>query len=581
MNFNNPNYPQAPGFSQLQQEYLNLNSRYQNAQKDMEHYRGLYENLKQKTLASFTPLLSNRYNIAQLGGNTPDLRDPIALIDYIITDMIETKKDYIEKINKIVEFKTSAEKHITNFKTEIERLSRLIEEKDSQIDNLNKSLQQTKDERAELRQENIALKKTVETFQKNGIPQEYNLKENKQNEKLKDISEEIVCEKKSNPIKNNENTNKTQLIKENIPGIEEKKSGNPFNLQENSENQKEKEENKISPNKENSSEKKPEAEKKAMNKNSNAMFEDRVKKIPQGQKRRDTPSFLPGVKATPVTQGQIKSKPVEKQEETVTIATGTADKDRENIVSNLVPSEKEFIKIIGMYGISRNIDIQYLYEENPDIKGNLGKGTDNSVLRTIAEKGLVSIEQLKIAGIVYNVYEFTEAGAEVYEILYGEKPVESQKSKVTKQHDNPIHGFLITDTARKLKENYNVSFLTTERKDVSVKVNGGETYIPDIVADITIEKNRRPERCYFEVELGNTPEDAFFKKCNKMRKVTDVFYFLSDTEINLMETQKKLDKWIMRNGGRENMRGLKVCYATYKFIKEGRPLTEIRNIDFK
>lgn len=555
MNFNNPNYPQAPGFSQLQQEYLNLNSRYQNAQKDMEHYRGLYEGLKHKTLTSFTPLLSNRYNIVQLGGNAPDLRDPIALIDYIVGDMSETKKEYMEKINKIVEFKTSAEKNISNFKAEIERLSRLVEEKDSQIEGLNQDLQKIKDSRSELKQENISLKKTIETYQTNGVPQQLSQTEEKPKENHK---ENLKTNKENSDI----NTEKTEKTEKNIP-VEENKKEIPVKKQE-------------------PLKKEPEAKEKPNTQKTNTMFEDVVKKIPQEQKNKDTPKFVPGVKIT-VTKGEgkIKSKPAEKQEEAVAIATGTADKDRENIVSNLVPSEKELIKIIGMYGISRNIDIQYLYEENPDIKGNLGKGTDNSVLRTIAEKGLVSIEQLKIAGIVYNVYEFTEAGAEVYEILYGEKPVESQKSKVTKQHDNPIHGFLITDTARKLKENYNVSFLTTERKDVSVKVNGGETYIPDIVADITIEKNKRPERCYFEVELGNTPEDAFFKKCNKMRKVTDVFYFLSDTEINLMETQKKLDKWIMRNGGRENMRGLKVCYATYKFIKEGRPLTEIKNIDFK
>lgn len=106
--------------------------------------------------------------------------------------------------------------------------------------------------------------------------------------------------------------------------------------------------------------------------------------------------------------------------------------------------------------------------------------------------------------------------------------------------------------------------VTMERQKVSIKLPNGKTYIPDIVA-----VHPKKYKMYIEVELGNTPQNDFNDKCNKMLQVTKHFYFVSDIEENRKKVESEVSSWIVNVGGKEKVSGVVIYTTTMTKLKKG------------
>ena len=86
----------------LNLQLLQMRSLYNNAQKEVNHYKGEYSKLKNITENMCKNLLSNDYNRLQLGGNNKikDM-DIYALLEFALQDFTSQKMAYIDEIKKL------------------------------------------------------------------------------------------------------------------------------------------------------------------------------------------------------------------------------------------------------------------------------------------------------------------------------------------------------------------------------------------------------------------------------------------------------------------------------------------------
>jgi len=187
-------------------------------------------------------------------------------------------------------------------------------------------------------------------------------------------------------------------------------------------------------------------------------------------------------------------------------------------------------------------------------------------LRELCSMQLLSMTTVMLPVGKKQLCKLTEKGVLFYREATGKDPIESQFTRIIRDHDNPEHGYGILYLAKLLEEKGVYSSISFERKGNSIKLNkDGETYIPDIIA-ITKKKSRRgnPYKHYFEYERDTHQIHDFFIKLNKMALVTSKLFLVAPNTEAVAGLKAKVDKWIDSRGKTVGTMEHTVYITTYK-----------------
>ena len=210
--------------------------------------------------------------------------------------------------------------------------------------------------------------------------------------------------------------------------------------------------------------------------------------------------------------------------------------DLEETRNSLGELEYEIIVQMGKTGVS-------LYPEI--LKYLLDKGYTESKVKTAIAKleqyKVINGELVKTAKIKrgVKVYELTsEIGRLLYKEKSGLNAVESERSKVIKDHDNLVHGYSILETAKTL-ETLGYLDVSYSRKNNSIPIGQNKYYIPDIIGLNPITKQKE----YFEVEFGNHNTMNFDEKLTKANLIARNLRFVVPSEIIKTNILNKVNHW--------------------------------------
>lgn len=201
------------------------------------------------------------------------------------------------------------------------------------------------------------------------------------------------------------------------------------------------------------------------------------------------------------------------------------------------------IEQIGTTGVAKGTDIielaerQFGADKDATIRRSLGKMTDQNILDRLC----VSLPRSK----KISLYSLSYGGSKIFEERFKKKPVESEISKITKEHDNPEHGYGIMDLRDALTETgkYREVSMMTRNTPFDVVVGGRNyKYIPDLVC----KANKYTD--YFEYELGKTTQHDFNMKCSKMCQVTKYLNFVAPNQKVAAKLKSQVDIWIGERG---------------------------------
>lgn len=241
----------------------------------------------------------------------------------------------------------------------------------------------------------------------------------------------------------------------------------------------------------------------------------------------------------------------------------------EGYVEALNDESRHVMKVIGEQGFSRNSELRRFLEEDPDGKAIFTRGNKfnyqemSQVVKHLRDTQLLDSENINIGvrGGDFLVFELSKLGKAVYKKLSGKQPVMSDKKRITNQHASVEHGYLIRDSAALFAEiGYTV---LTERQDVSVKISNNRQKDFDLV----LEKD--DQRLYIEVERGTHTKEDFFLAMNKIKEVTNDFYFVCPNEhVKNGKTKRLFFQWITQElGGIGQAKGMTVHFATFEALK--------------
>ncbi|PGK51506.1 hypothetical protein CN918_27325 [Priestia megaterium] len=255
--------------------------------------------------------------------------------------------------------------------------------------------------------------------------------------------------------------------------------------------------------------------------------------------------------------------------------------DVDPYLESLTEDAKFIIKMIGEVGVSRNAELKDLLSEREDAKPLFFHGTKfqknnmNNAVNDLINAQILTNDQIKLGsrGGIFKIYELTDLGKHIYFALTNEVPVKSELALLIRQHASAEHGFLIKDSAAIFKEmGYTVH---TERKDLRRDVSDGKHKSFDLI----IEKG--DETCYIEVERGTHNDEDFYKAMDKIREVTQQFYFICPNEdILFSKTKRQFFLWVQKHlGGMDQAKGIQANFTTFGKLKEGKkPLWDDINL---
>lgn len=244
----------------------------------------------------------------------------------------------------------------------------------------------------------------------------------------------------------------------------------------------------------------------------------------------------------------------------------------ETIINTLTKTDIAVIETLGKKGFSESTDIvNYLQEES---ENKISRSAVMSSLTTLSQCQIIQTENIA-TGLrsQLSIYKLSNIGMQVFKEKFNEVPIKPDCDKIKEDHDNLKHGYNIKDCATQFEKYFECKNIEMKRNMVAIKLPDGETYIPDIIVSL---KNK--QTLYVEVELGNTDatpekqENDFFKKCNKMFKITKTFFIVSDNGDTKKINDAKISNWIVANGGMGSptLKGLTVYSATIRDLAKGQ-----------
>ncbi|MFW6046374.1 MAG: hypothetical protein ACOCP4_01095 [Candidatus Woesearchaeota archaeon] len=233
----------------------------------------------------------------------------------------------------------------------------------------------------------------------------------------------------------------------------------------------------------------------------------------------------------------------------------------ETYMSSMTEIMWDIVYAIGFFGYAESNEIlSWMEKENK----NYNKSNVLNSLTSLDKMNILSAQNISTGYRRFNIYQLTQKGDEMYKAKFNTEPTTSEINQIIKQHDNVNHGYTIKDACKLLVDMYKCESVNMNRNEISFKLENNETYIPDILGI------KEGKKLFFEVELGNTPQGDFNKKCTKMMEVTKDLYFITDKEDTMKKTlEKQISMWVLNIGGKDKVQGVKVYITTMTKLSKG------------
>lgn len=234
----------------------------------------------------------------------------------------------------------------------------------------------------------------------------------------------------------------------------------------------------------------------------------------------------------------------------------------EAYMSGMTDAMWEIVDAMGTKGFAVSNDIiDYLEKQG-------SKWNKSNILNSISmlkKMNVISADTISTGYRRFQIFKLSTKGIEMFKAYFKKEPVESEIDGIIRDHDNVIHGYTIKDTCELLLQYHGVKDLSMDREKVSIKLQDGKTYIPDIIAT-----SKDGEKMYIEVELGNTPQKDFNNKCKKMMEVTKNFYIVTDVDDTIKKKlEGQVSMWILNMGGKEKIEGITIYITTMTQLSKG------------
>ena len=498
--------------------YNNLKSKYDYAIKEKDYCNEQWSLLSKSVQSLCKEILSNKYNTSQVNGESVSilskLKDVYELIEFTKEDFKQQKTEFIETITKLSSQVEAEKQIIQTLKDEYERMTLL--------DNGNVSYQDLDESESVSSQDGLSGSNILSEFSMD----EPNIEQPMKSDSLLEKTNNNISEESSNTqnfgikqptIRSNFNNNRNNNTTNNTT------NNNNTNFDRNKNNFNNKNEN---------------------NNQQTSNFSPK-----QNQNNNFANKTRPEVQTTSVIKPQNE-----------------VNFSIESIELAMNDLKWAVLEVIGRTGYARSNDMLAEIEKIKNLNYKVSISTILEALKSLGGLNLLLCENVRISSLSFNVYSFKGMGIELYKRRFKKDPVESERDKKIRDHDNLQHGYAITHVYELLQSpSFNCSDVTMDRKETSIKLPKGKTYIPDIIAD-----NEDYGKMYIEVELGNTHQNDFNDKCSKMFEVTKNFYFITDVAQNVGWLQSSIDKWItLEMHGLSNVAGLLVRITTLTQLKKG------------
>lgn len=239
--------------------------------------------------------------------------------------------------------------------------------------------------------------------------------------------------------------------------------------------------------------------------------------------------------------------------------------DIEKVLQRTDMLQREIIRIMGETGLNETKEIQAECL-------NQGKFTNTNkfreVLKLCKDNNLITETKNPVAlrnQLVLN--SLSDLGKVVYKRLFKKQPVVDEMTNIIRMHDNLIHGYNIKDTVTTLEGLGYLNVCMDAQKN-AIKLPGGSTYIPDVVAEVVNANDKKRMKTYWEIELGNHHNNDFFDKLEKAAKVTKEVTIIVDKVDTKEHVAKQINDFGMNIKKQNKQITLVVYLGTLKELKD-------------
>lgn len=527
-NNNNNNYEIN---NNLQIQFNNLKSQYDNAILNKNFIEKEYSKLKSMTENLCKSILSNEYNYNQLGGKSILKNiDVYKLIEFTTMDYAKQKIDNKQIIDKLLQQTISQGEIIKTLKEQLTQ-TMLFNNKDLSTEDLENSVII-----------NNTSSNEMNVFQNN----DFNMNEIKGKIEKNTQKKQVNVDFFGNIINTHIEENNEILVQTNQNNNEKNTNSHINNVQLENNNSKvnkivEDPNSKIGPifggivNKQNNIgvENKNIQKEISQNKNNN-LIENNKKEVPL-----------------------VNSNNKQNNQSTPMLTIENVD----SYMDAMTPIMWDILETIGLYGYSTSNDIlDEINKENEKYK----KGLVLNAISSLTKMNILIAEQISTGFKRFKILKMSNKGETMFKNKFNKEPIESEIDKIIRDHDNIVHGYTIRDAKDLMINIFKCTDVTMDREKVSIKLPNSKTYIPDIVAI-----NPKKYKMYLEIELGNTPQNNFNEKCNKMIQVTKHLYFIADVEETKRKLEQQVSLWVLDSGGKEKVAGTTVYITTMTQLSKG------------
>lgn len=536
--YNNNYYNQDESFqnSNLQIKYKNALSKLENSKKEEDYIKKEYKKLKSMVENLCKSIMSNQYNVNQLGGNS-------ILKNMDVYKMIEFAN--LDFQNQRIQNKELNNKLMLTIKEQQQIIETLKEQLTQTIVMTNKDL--SEDDISNANIINNTSNDNMNVFQNNTFNSDMGMSQSYIEDTPKETKIEVDI---FGNIINKETTKKeTQFKTNNMP----------------KEQYPQKNQNKFINQNGNNNVNKPIINQSTNNKPVTSMV-------------RDESSMLGDIlgMSKPKNNNSVQNNPIinnkNNNNKNNSPTNNSSTLTLENVDSYMAAMTQimwDIVEVIGKTGLSISNDIIDLINKDEE---KYTKSLTLNNITSLAKMNVLTTQEISTGFRRFKIYKLSNKGETMFRAKFGDELVESEIDKIIRDHDNEIHGYTIRDARTLLLENNNCKSANMNRSEISIKIPNGKTYIPDIMAI-----HEKGYKMYIEVELGNTPQKDFNDKCDKMLQVTKHLYFVTNVEDTIKKKlESQISMWVLNAGGKEKVQGTTIYITTMKQLAKGEWLRKFK-----
>jgi len=232
--------------------------------------------------------------------------------------------------------------------------------------------------------------------------------------------------------------------------------------------------------------------------------------------------------------------------------------DLANYAEKIEPSMWDILIAIGRDGYCESKDI-----EDGKYGDSKNRSVFNSNITSLVKMGLITREKISTGWRWAYIYALSETGKKIFMERFKTEPVKTERDTLIAENDNIMHGYCVKDASMLLVKACGYNFAKISRKENTIVIPEVGTYIPDIVA--TNDNSEKPD--FFEVERGTCSQKELNLKCDKMRHVTQILYFIAVDRKAMNTIEKMISRYMLDNGSK--LKGLKFVLTTMNKLSVG------------